>query len=95
MACERGAGGNDAVLLPLLGDLKDVPDAQTSLILNGPPSADLRPVGGDGRRRLPDAHSHSDFRDGLPFVENDPGRREEDVAPDHAPVTASFDLPSA
>jgi hypothetical protein len=27
-------------------------------------------------------------------VENDPGRREEDVAPDHAPVTASFDLPS-
>jgi hypothetical protein len=36
-----------------------------------------------------------DFRDGLPSVENNPGRREEDVAPDHAPVTASFDLPSA
>ena len=58
-------------------------------------SADLLPVGGDGRRRLPEADSHIAFRDGLPSVENDPGRREEDVAPDHAPVTASFDLPSA
>jgi endonuclease/exonuclease/phosphatase family metal-dependent hydrolase len=136
-------GSGEAVPLLVLGDLNDVPAAQTSLILNGPlgsqigtlgfdrpdkgdaarlfnlaplikeerrysrieagrkelldqilASADLFPPGGDGRRRLPEADSHVDFRDGLPSVETNPGRREEDVAPDHAPVTASFDLPS-
>jgi len=137
-------GSGEAVPLLVLGDLNDVPAAQTSLLLNGPlgsqigtlgfnrpdkgdivrlfnlaslikeerrysrieagrkelldqilASADLLPVGDDGHRALPEVDSHVDFRDGLPSVENDPGRREEDVAPDHAPVTASFDLPSA
>jgi hypothetical protein len=55
-------------------------------------SADLFPVEEDGHRRLPEADSHVDFRDSLPSIENDPGRREGDVAPDHAPVTASFEL---
>jgi hypothetical protein len=51
------------------------------------------PVEGDGkRRRLPEADSHVDFRDRLPSVGDDPGERKEDVAPDHAPVTATFDL---
>ena len=134
-------GGEEAVPLLLLGDLNDVPEAQTSLILNGPSgsqigtlgfnrpdkgdavrlfnlaplidegrrysrieagrkelldqilaSADLFPPGSDGRRRLPEVDSHVDFRDRLPSVENDPGSREGDVAPDHAPVTASFEL---
>jgi hypothetical protein len=133
-----------AVPLIVLGDLNDVPGAQTSLILNGPQgsqigtlgfnrpdkgdaarlfnlaplieeerrysrieagrkelldqilaSADLFPPGDDGRRRLPGADSHVDFRDGLPSVGNNPGERQEDVAPDHAPVVASFEVPSA
>jgi endonuclease/exonuclease/phosphatase family metal-dependent hydrolase len=133
--------GNARTPLLVLGDLNDVPEAQTSLILNGPPgnevgteafhrrdegddarlfnlaprisnerrfsrihdgrrelldqilaSEEFFPIGADGRRPLQEAESHIDFRDGLPSVGDDPGEREEDVAPDHAPVTASFDL---
>lgn len=58
-------------------------------------SADFFPVGGDGRRRLPEVDSHVDFREGLPSVGNNPGEREEDAAPDHAPVVASFEVPGA
>ena len=127
--------------LIVLGDFNDVPEAQTSLILNGPPGSEIGteafhrrdegddtrlfnmapriaeerrfsrlhdgrrelldqilaseeffPVGADGRRPLQEADSHVDFRDGLPSVGDDPAEREEDVAPDHAPVTATFDL---
>jgi hypothetical protein len=53
---------------------------------------ELFPAGGDGKRRLPEADSHVDFRDRLPSVRDDPGEREADVAPDHAPVTATFEL---
>jgi endonuclease/exonuclease/phosphatase family metal-dependent hydrolase len=132
--------GGEGIPLLLLGDLNDVPEAQTSLILNGPPGSEIgtlgfgRPDKGDDARlfnlapcipqdrrfsriergrpelldqilasvecfplegddpRLPEADSHVDFRDKLPSVGDDPGEREEDVAPDHAPVTASFDL---
>jgi endonuclease/exonuclease/phosphatase family metal-dependent hydrolase len=133
-------GSNRAPLL-LLGDLNDVPEAQTSLILNGPPgseictqgfnipdngdsarlfnlaptipvadrvsrrhrgrgelidqilaSVEFFPVGEDGRRQLPEFVSHIDVADGLPSVGENPVEREEDVAPDHAPVTASFEL---
>jgi endonuclease/exonuclease/phosphatase family metal-dependent hydrolase len=133
--------GGESIPLVLLGDLNDVPEAQTSLLLNGPPgsqigtlgfgrpdegddarlfnlapvipqerrfsriergrpelldqvlaSVEFFPIGGDGKRRLPEADSHVDFRDRLPSVGDDPAEREEDVAPDHAPVTATFDL---
>jgi endonuclease/exonuclease/phosphatase family metal-dependent hydrolase len=133
--------GNATTPLIVLGDFNDVPEAQTSLILNGPPgseigteafhnrdegddarlfnlaprisnerrfsrihngrrelldqilaSEELFPVGADGRRPLQEADSHVDFRDGLPSVEDDPAVRAEDVAPDHAPVTATFEL---
>ena len=133
--------GSDGTPLIVLGDLNDVPEAQTSLILNGPPgseigtlgfdspdkgddarlfnlaplipqerrfsrvhngrgelldqilaSAELFPVGEDGKRRVPDADSHVDFRERLPSITDNPGEREEDVAPDHAPVMATFDL---
>ncbi len=133
-------GGKGTPLI-VLGDLNDVPKAQTSLILNGLPGGEIgtlgfgrpdkgddaslfnlapvisqerrfsriergRPelldqiaasvecflVGQDGRRRLPQADSHVDFRERLPSVEDDPAEREEDVAPDHAPVTATFEL---
>jgi endonuclease/exonuclease/phosphatase family metal-dependent hydrolase len=132
--------GNARTPLLVLGDFNDVPEAQTSLILNGPPgnqvgteafhrrdegddarlfnlapriteqrrysrihegreelldqilaSEEFFPVE-DGRRALQDADSHVDFRDGLPSVAGDPAEREEDVAPDHAPVTATFDV---
>ncbi len=133
--------GGDGTSQILLGDLNDVPEAQTSLILNGPSgseigtagfdrpdegddarlfnlaplipqerrfsriergrqelldqilaSVELFPTAEDGGRRLPEADAHIDFRDGIPSVSEDPGEREEDVAPDHAPVTATFDL---
>jgi len=132
--------GNDRTPLLLLGDLNDVPEAQTSLMLTGPPgseigtmgferpdagddarlfslapcipeerrfsriergrpelldqifaSVELFPVDEDGERRLPEADSHIDFRDRLPSVADDPGERE-DLGPDHAPVTARFEL---
>jgi endonuclease/exonuclease/phosphatase family metal-dependent hydrolase len=133
-------GGDDRPPLLLLGDLNDVPEAQTSLILNGPPGSEIStrgfnmpdqgdaarlfnlapippadrvsrihegrgelidqilaseeffPVGDDGRRQLPEFVSHIDVAGGLPSVGENPVEREEDVAPDHAPVTASFEL---
>jgi len=132
--------GNARTPLLVLGDFNDVPEAQTSLILNGPPgnevgtgafhtrdegddarlfnlapripeqrrfsriergrpelldqilaSEEFFPVE-DGRRALQEADSHVDFRDGLPSVGGDPAEREEDLAPDHAPVMATFNL---
>jgi endonuclease/exonuclease/phosphatase family metal-dependent hydrolase len=131
---------NDRTRLLLLGDFNDVPEAQTSLILHGPPGSeigtrafdlpdegdDLRlfnlapridqkrrfsrvergrrelldqifasveffPLGADGHRRLPQVDSHVEFGGGLPSVGDDPGAREGEIAPDHAPVTASFE----
>jgi endonuclease/exonuclease/phosphatase family metal-dependent hydrolase len=141
-------GSDESVPLLVLGDLNDVPEAQTSLIFTGPPgseigtpgfgqpdrgddvrlfnlapciplerrysriergrpelidqilvSVELFPTGDDGERRLPEADSHVDFRDRLPSVGDrlpsvgdDPGERAGDLAPDHAPVTARFEL---
>jgi endonuclease/exonuclease/phosphatase family metal-dependent hydrolase len=133
--------GGEGTPLLVLGDLNDVPEAQTSLILTGPPgsqigtlgfgrpdkgddarlfnlapvipqerrfsriergrpelldqilaSVEFFPTGEDGKRRLPEVDSHVDFRDRLPSVGDYPTGREVDVAPDHAPVTATFDL---
>ncbi|NJN48340.1 MAG: hypothetical protein HC808_19770, partial [Candidatus Competibacteraceae bacterium] len=127
--------------LLLLGDFNDVPEAQTSLILCGPPGSTIgtrgfdRPDQGDDtrlfnlaplipqerlysrihagrgelldqifaseeflardadqRRRLPAVDSWIDFADGLPSVTDDAGQRAQDIAPDHAPVTAVFTL---
>ncbi len=56
-------------------------------------SEEFFPIGQDHRRRLPEeVDSHIDFESRLPPVGNDPGERERAIAPDHAPVTASFDL---
>jgi endonuclease/exonuclease/phosphatase family metal-dependent hydrolase len=134
-------GGEGSLPLLLLGDLNDVPEAQTSLLLNGPAGSEIDtlgfdrtdagddvrlfnlaplipqerrysriergrpelldqilasvecfPAGEGGERRLPQADSHVDFRERLPSVTNNPGERDEDVAPDHAPVTARFDF---
>jgi endonuclease/exonuclease/phosphatase family metal-dependent hydrolase len=134
---ERGAG----TFLLLLGDLNDVPEAQTSLILNGSPGSEIGTLGflrpdaddstrlfnlaptiapgrrfsrvqngrselldqilaslmffpleEDGKRRLPEADSHVDFSGGLASVGDDPEEREAEVAPDHAPVMARFEL---
>jgi endonuclease/exonuclease/phosphatase family metal-dependent hydrolase len=133
--------GNNRNPLLVLGDINDVPDAQTSLILNGPigseigtqgfdqpdsgddvrlfnlapviaqdrrfsrvhrgrrelldqilASEEFLPVGQDNRRRLPEVDSHVDFEGQLPSVGDNPGERAREVAPDHAPVTANFDL---
>jgi endonuclease/exonuclease/phosphatase family metal-dependent hydrolase len=133
-------GGNRTPLL-VLGDLNDVPEAQTSLILNGPPGSEIGtrgfnmpdkgdaarlfnlapiipaadrvsrrhagrgelidqilasveffPEGDDDRRQLPEFVSHIDVADGLPSVGENPVERRKAVTPDHAPVTATFDL---
>ena len=133
--------GNNRSPLLLLGDFNDVPEAQTSLILNGPPGSEIGtpgfdrpdrgddvrlfnlapripqdrrfsriergrpelldqifaseeffPIGEDNRRRLSEADSHIDFESGLPSVGDDPADRDRVIAPDHAPVTGSFDL---
>lgn len=133
--------GDDRTPLILLGDLNDVPEAQTTLILAGPPGSEIRTQGfdlpdrgdkvrlfnvapllpteerysrkehgrpelldqifasedlfpfEDGHRRLPVAHVNVKFREELPSVTDDPSNRADDVAPDHAPATVSFDLP--
>jgi endonuclease/exonuclease/phosphatase family metal-dependent hydrolase len=133
--------GNPQTPLVLLGDFNDVPEAQTSLLLAGPPgseigtsgfdrrdqgddarlfnlapqipeerrfsrihrgrrelidhiyaSEELLPFGADNRRRLPVVDSHIDFRDQLPSVGENPNERAEEIAPDHAPVTAVFEF---
>src|SRR5262245_42683752 len=132
--------GNPQTPLLLLGDFNDVPEAQTSLLVNGPPGSEVGTAGfnqpdvGDdsrlfnlglaipdarrfsrihrgrgelldqifaseellprenGKRKLPVVDSHIDFRDQLPSVGEDPTVRLTDIGPDHAPVTADFDL---
>jgi endonuclease/exonuclease/phosphatase family metal-dependent hydrolase len=133
--------GNAQTPIVLLGDFNDVPEAQTSLILDGPPggeigtrgfnrpdlgddarlfnlapripekrrfsrmhhgrselldqifaSVEMFPIEPDNRRRLPDVDSLIDFAGELTSVGDNPTARAHDVAPDHAPVIASFDL---
>lgn len=132
---------NGATPLLLLGDMNDVPEAQTSLILNGPPGSEIgtrgfnTPDEGDtsrlfnlslvippeerysriyrgrkemldqifasqallppdalNKRKLPLVESHVDFAGALPSVEDDPNERAREIEPDHAPVTATFDI---
>jgi endonuclease/exonuclease/phosphatase family metal-dependent hydrolase len=133
--------GNPQSPLLLMGDFNDVPEAQTSLLVAGPPgseigtggfnqadvgddtrlfnlapvipearrfsrihrgrgelldqifaSEEMLPRGADNKRRVPVVDSHIDFRDQLPSVTEDPNERAADTAPDHAPVTAEFNL---
>ncbi|MEN8444910.1 MAG: endonuclease/exonuclease/phosphatase family protein [Cyanobacteria bacterium J06555_13] len=132
--------GNAHRPLILLGDLNDVPEAQTSLILNGPPGSEIgtggfaRPDKGDDARlfnlstlipeerrfsrvyrgkgelldqvlasvelfptdgktrRLPKVDSYVDFADQLPSITDDPSKRRDKAAPDHAPITAVFQI---
>ena len=132
---------NNRKPLLVLGDFNDVPEAQTSLILTGPPGSEIGtlgfnrpdqgdhfrlfnlapaiaserrfsrvehgrrelldqifaseeffPIGPNHRRRLPVVDSHIDFAGQLPSVGDDPGERARETAPDHAPVTAQFEL---
>ena len=55
-------------------------------------SEELLPFGEDNKRRLPVVDSHIDFQDQLPSVGENPEERAAEIAPDHAPVTATFDL---
>jgi endonuclease/exonuclease/phosphatase family metal-dependent hydrolase len=55
-------------------------------------SEELFPLGQDNRRRRPEVDSHIDFEDQLRSVGDNPGEREREIAPDHAPVTAIFDI---
>ena len=134
--------GNDRTPLLILGDLNDVPEAQTSLILHGPPGSEIGtigfdrpdrgddarlfnlapaieaerrfsrihrgrrelldqifaseeffPVGQDNRRQMPQlVDSIIDFEDQLISVGDNPGERLGEIAPDHSPVVATFDM---
>ncbi len=133
--------GNNRTALLLLGDFNDVPEAQTSLILTGPPGSEIGtlgfdrpdrgdavrlfnlapliapdrrfsrvhrgrgelldqifaseecfPVGPDNRRQLPAVDSHVDFARQLPSIGENPAERAWEIAPDHAPVVATFDV---
>lgn len=55
-------------------------------------SVEFFPAGPGGKRRLPEVDSRVDFAAGLPSVGDDPGPRAKAIAPDHAPVVATFDL---
>jgi endonuclease/exonuclease/phosphatase family metal-dependent hydrolase len=55
-------------------------------------SAEFFPVGQDNHRRLPEVDSHIDFNSQLPSVGDHPGERAGEIVPDHAPVTATFNL---
>jgi|APTNR8051073442_1049403.scaffolds.fasta_scaffold01132_8 endonuclease/exonuclease/phosphatase family metal-dependent hydrolase len=56
-------------------------------------SEEMMPRGDDGRRRLPsEVTSHVNVGDGLASIEEDPRRRRDEAVPDHAPVTATFEL---
>lgn len=56
-------------------------------------SEEFFPRDQDDRRKLPvEVDSHIDFEDQLHSVTENPGDRAGEVAPDHAPVTATFDI---
>ncbi len=133
---------NDPVPLIVLGDLNDVPEAQTSLILCGPPGSEIGtlgfdrddrgdvarlwnlanaidpdrrysrvhrgrgelldqifasiaffPDGQDNKPTVPAVDSFVDFVAQIPSVSENPNERNEEIAPDHAPVHAEFQLP--
>jgi endonuclease/exonuclease/phosphatase family metal-dependent hydrolase len=55
-------------------------------------SEEFFPIGPDNRRRLPVVDSLVDFNTQLPSVGDNPLIRATEVAPDHAPVRATFDF---
>ena len=55
-------------------------------------SEELFPRQANGRRSLPEVRSHTEFAGGLASITEDPNLRRDDVAPDHAPVSAAFEL---
>jgi hypothetical protein len=56
-------------------------------------SEEFVPLGGPNRRRLPvEVDSHVEFAGGLRSLTNDPASRADELAPDHAPVTARFEI---
>lgn len=56
-------------------------------------SEEFLPVRQDERRQFPvSVDSHVDFKDQLASVSDNPNERIREIAPDHAPVTATFDI---
>jgi endonuclease/exonuclease/phosphatase family metal-dependent hydrolase len=56
-------------------------------------SEELLPDQDDGKRKLPlEVMSHVHFAQGVASIDEDPRPRRDKVAPDHAPVTATFEL---
>ena len=55
-------------------------------------SEELFPRADGNHRILPSVDSHVDFASQLPSISSNPNVRSEEIAPDHAPVTAVFDI---
>ena len=55
-------------------------------------SEELFPVQPDHHRRVPVVRSHTEFAGGLASISEDPNLRHDDIAPDHSPVSAAFEL---
>ena len=55
-------------------------------------SEELFPRTNGINRDLPEVDSHVDFSDQLPSISSNPNVRASEIEPDHAPVTAVFDL---
>jgi hypothetical protein len=55
-------------------------------------SEELLPLGQDNHRQVPKVDSIVDFQRTLNSIGDDPGARTKEIAPDHAPVIASFEL---
>ncbi|MCO6450854.1 MAG: endonuclease/exonuclease/phosphatase family protein [Caldilineales bacterium] len=82
---------NLAPLLPPGRDYSRVHNGRRELIDQIFASEELFPIQPDNKRRLPVVDSHVDFEGELASVSDDPSTRDKAIAPDHAPVTATFE----
>ena len=55
-------------------------------------SEELFPVDQNNHRQLPQVDGHIDFDQHLPSIGENPNIRLSEISPDHAPVTAEFNL---
>jgi predicted extracellular nuclease len=84
---------NLAPLIPEARRFSRVFKGQGELIDQILVSEELLPIGQNGKRKLPvEVDSHIDFAGQLSSITEDPGLRRKAPAPDHAPVTVTFDL---
>jgi endonuclease/exonuclease/phosphatase family metal-dependent hydrolase len=84
---------NTAAALPANRNFSRVHRGRGELLDQIFASEELFPVNAQNKRQGPvDADSFVDFAGQLPSITDDPGDRAAEIAPDHAPVSATFTL---